>query len=168
MKTIFDSRGNFYPPEKAKLDFGQFKEWFVDDFDAASSRKAIFEEYKRFLLDFRQTVTNDFVQWINGSFVSNKANPGDIDFVTLIDHQTFRRHEAIIEKQFTLWGAMRNYKNLDAYTIKLFPEGHREHVLTKSDLLYWKDWFGHTQLNRAKRSFPKGYVEIQFDENTII
>lgn len=168
METIFDSRGNFRPYEKTNVTYAQLQEWFVESFDANSTRFEIFEEYKRFLTDFRQMVSLKFDHWINGSFVSNKLNPRYIDFVTIIDYQTFRQHEAVIERQFTLWGAMRNYKNLDAYTVKVFPEGHREHVLTRSDMLYWQNWFGQSKLNRAKRSFPKGYVEIHFDENTII
>jgi len=43
-----------------------------------------------------------FVQWINGSFISNKQNPGDMDFVTLMDFSTFNQHQNAIENEFTL------------------------------------------------------------------
>lgn len=168
MHTIFDSRGNYFPYKKNRLTFAEFKKGFVTDFNAESTRHAIFEEYRRFLTDFKKSVSSNFIQWVNGSFISNKLNPKDIDFVTLVDYQTFRKHESAIEKQFTLWGTKKYYLSIDAYTIKLFPENHKEYVLTQSDLIYWQDWFSHTQLNRAKLSFPKGYVEIHFDENTII
>jgi hypothetical protein len=168
MEKIFDTRGNLIPYEKTRLPFSRFKELFVDDFGENSTRMPIFEEYTRFLNDFRRLIITDFVQWVNGSFISEKLNPRDIDFVTLIDYQTFRLNESVIESQFTLWGVKRNYSNLDAYTIIMFPEGHNEYFMTHSDQLYWQDWFSRTKLNRSKRSFPKGFVEIHFDKNTII
>ena len=35
-----------------------------------------------------------------GSFITTKANPGDIDFVMLIEHETFDRQERLIERRF--------------------------------------------------------------------
>lgn len=127
----------------------------------SETRRSIFEEFLKFQANLKALLNEGFTQWINGSFVSSKLNPNDIDFVTLLDFRTFNKHQDAIEKEFTLWGATRHYHNLDAYTVKVFPEDHPEGVLTKSDLVYWGNWFGRTKPNRSKITFPKGFVEVQ-------
>ena len=84
MELTFDIRGNLMPYEKVRLTLSEFEELFVHSFDKQSTRYEIFENYSKFISDFKKEITPHFIQWVNGSFVSNKKNPNDIDFVTLI------------------------------------------------------------------------------------
>lgn len=123
----------------------------------------IFENYCRFLDDFQAQVTPNFIQWVNGSFVTNKENPADIDFVTILDFKTFEESEQFIEKQFRIRGA-RNAYGVDAYTVRKYPEGHPKHLLYQHELIYWNNWFSSTKKNKAKMKFPKGFVEVIFGD----
>lgn len=161
MDVSFDIRGNLKPYEKIELTLAEFKEIFVDSFEEDSSRHQIFEQYQKFLKDFSEQVTDDFEQWINGSFVSSKRNPKDIDFVTIIDYSIFEQKEALIEQQFRLVGAQKMYQ-LDAYTVRRYPVEHKHYSIYKGELAYWEHWFGQTKKNRAKIKFNKGFIRILF------
>ena len=118
-------------------------------------------QYLTYINDFKRDVTPNFIQWINGSFVSRKENPKDIDFLTIIDFQIYEAKAKLIDNQFRNPIAKAKYI-LDAYTLKSYPLGHKNHYITECDLLYWENWFGRTKMNRAKKKFSKGFIQIQF------
>ena len=160
----FDERGFLYPYQKIKLTMEEFEAMFVKGFAQSTTRQRLFENYKTYVRDFKALLTPNFTHWINGSFVTRKTNPRDIDMVTLIDHQTDLEKEKTIGERFVNRRAIEIY-GVDAYTLTVFPEGHRQHIQTQSDMLYWNDWFGRSWSNRTGIRYPKGYVEIQFSEN---
>lgn len=136
MELSYDIKDNLCPYERTSITFQVFKSTFVDPFGQDSSRHLIFEKYQQFLSDFSKQITPNFVQWINGSFISNKKNPGDIDFVTIIDHQIFEKKESFIEQKFRLLGAKEKYL-VDAYTVRKYPEDHRKYSIYHGELVYW-------------------------------
>ncbi|MCB0425685.1 MAG: hypothetical protein KDD13_13725, partial [Mangrovimonas sp.] len=92
MKLKFDSRGNLIPYEKIELSFDEFESFYIDNFEGLNEiRKEIFENYQTYLSDFREQISEDFIQWVDGSYITRKANPRDIDFVMMIEHETFDR-----------------------------------------------------------------------------
>lgn len=164
MDLSFDIRGNLKPYQKNSLSLKEFKTYFVDTFDDIDQkRRQIWENYETFLKDFQLEVTPTFTQWIDGSFVSTKSHPSDIDFVTLIDYTIYEKYEKLIEEKFRMQHAKNYYKFIDAYTIKIYPENHQKHFITEYDLLYWERWFMETKKNRNKMRFPKGFIEIKFE-----
>ena len=131
MKLKFDSRGNLMPYEKIELNFDEFQDLYIKDFSGLNeTRKEIFEDYQTYLKDFEEQISEDFIQWIDGSYITTKVKPRDIDFVMLIEHETFDRHE--------------------------------QYFVTEYDLVYWRGLFTETKRNRAKKKFPKGFIEIKF------
>jgi len=161
MKLEFDNKGYLIPYEKIEVSLPQFEEFFVKSFSPESSRHGIFENYKKFIYDFSKEVSPNFTHWVDGSFVTNKMNPNDIDFTTLIQHQTYKSNRELIDSKFRLKGGKTNY-NVDAYTVEVLPEEHKKYSICKIDLVYWDNWFSKTKKNWAKKSFPKGYIEIKF------
>jgi len=161
MKLAFDIKGNLTPYERTELTLDEFKNIFVDSFEPDSTRFQIFENYLQFLDDFQKEITSDFIHWINGSFVSNKKNPKDIDFVTLINHEIYRKKRNLIDDKFRLKKAKELYK-VDAYSLEIYKEDHKKHLICKSDLVYWDTWFSKTKKDWKKKTYPKGYVEINF------
>ena len=165
MKLEFDPRGNIMPYEKIELSFDEFQDFFIVSFEGLNEiRKEIFEDYRTYLNDFKEQVSEDFIQWIDGSYITTKANPRDIDFVMLIEHETFDRHERLIEDRFRRHKAKQEYGKVDAYTVKMYPQGHERYFVTEYDLVYWRGLFTETKRNRAKKKFPKGFIEIKFGE----
>ena len=163
MSLEFDERGYLKPYGIVNITLDEFIAFFVDAFPATSSRHSIFQRYRQYLEEISAQVNGSFEQWINGSFVTDKENPKDIDFVTFIDHTIFAHKENLIEEQFRLEGARRRY-NLDAYTVRVYPEDHPKHTIFEGESAYWTNWFGQTKKNRAKMKFKKGFVRIYFQD----
>ncbi|MEZ4884350.1 MAG: hypothetical protein R3E32_06375 [Chitinophagales bacterium] len=161
MELTFDIRGHLIPHNRIEVSLDQFEEIFVSLFDTDSTRTHIFQEYLRFLKDFKEEITENFTHWIDGSFVTTTKNPRDIDFVTLIHHVDYEQKRELIDHKYRLKQAKEDY-GVDAYTVEVFSKEHEKHLICRSDLLYWDEWFRKTKRNRAKRSFPKGYIEIKF------
>lgn len=162
MELEFDIRGYLRPYKRVKLDSEEFKTFFVDPFDENSERHEIFKNYEKYTYDFSKKITPNFTQWINGSFVSKKKNPNDIDLVNLVDYKLTVEKEEIIRSAFLNSSVLKNY-GIDAYLVAIYPENHKLHSWTVSDLLYWNHWFSKSKMNKAKKHFPKGYIEINFN-----
>lgn len=157
----FDIKGHLTPYERTVLSIEDFEDIFVNSFDESSTRLKIFENYKRFIETFKAEVTPNFKQWINGSFVTNKPNPKDIDFVTIIPHDIYNQKRDLIDGKFRLRGAKQVFE-VDAYTIETYPKNHKNYSISKIDLVYWDNWFSKSKRNRHGKTFPKGYIEIVY------
>jgi len=163
MKPSFDIRGNLKPYERIKLDVQDFKSTFLDSFDEDSTRHDLYDRHLDYIENFRDKVTGNFTQWINGSFVTNKKNPNDIDFVSLVDFSVAIEREDIIRREFIRNDALKRY-GLDAYLLIVYPEDHKLRNHTKLDILYWNDWFTKSRKDKRGKRYPKGYVELEFKE----
>ena len=87
MELAFDLRGNLQPYKKVNLSLAEFEDFFVNRLPNNSRRKYIFDRYLDFVRDFSEQVSQQFTQWVDGSFVTVKEHPNDIDFVTFVDYQ---------------------------------------------------------------------------------
>ena len=161
MELNFDQRGNLQPCEKITLTLDDFEDFFVGKFPQNSIRKQIVDNYLNFINNFSTQVTTQFIQWIDGSFVTAKEHPRDIDFVTFVSYEIFEAKEKLIHDNFRLAGARKTYE-VDAYTVRQYPEDHSKYMLYQSDWVYWYNWFSQTKKNRAKKKYPKGFIEIKF------
>ena len=102
MKVNFDKKGNLTPYKKVELNYQDFKKLFVDSFEKDSTRKGLFNIYENYTLEFRNKISLTFTQWINGSFLTNKKNPRNIDLVSLVDYRIVERKESLIRNQFLM------------------------------------------------------------------
>lgn len=121
--------------------------------------------YHNFLNYFDQIsslLEYDFSIWIDGSFISKKENPNDIDLVTIIDFRDYDFNKSIFETRFQPANVRKEF-GVDGYIIRKYPKKHPKHFFTHSDSLYWKSLFGKTKVNRAKKQFPKGIIQLNFD-----
>ena len=82
--------------------------------------------------------------------------------VNLLDYQIVEEKESLIRAEFIRKSAYERY-GIDAYLVILYPESHKLHSWTKSDLLYWNDWFTKSKMDKRRKRHPKGYLEIKFD-----
>ena len=164
MEVKFNVRGHLMPYKKVGLTLSQFERIFVEEHGSESKRAKLFDNFKAFTTDFSEKISQKFTCWINGSFVSQKSSPRDIDFVILLDYQIVEEKKAIIKSNFLNADSLKEY-NLDAYIVKIYPEEHDNYKYTKSDLSYWNDWFTKGKKNRAGVRPPKGYVEIEYKSN---
>ena len=151
----FDASGHLTPYIVLETTLDAFEAVFVDGFPESHTRRRIFGLYLGYVEELRGIVGGGFVQWVDGSFVTRKVNPGDIDFVTFLNADVYARHEQRIEE-------LRQRRCLpnsltDGYFVNVYPEGHPRRSWYESDRLRWRHDFG-TSL--AKR--PKGIVQLNF------
>lgn len=95
----FDEYGNLTPYKIMEIDLATFEAYFVTAFPKSKTRKRLFENYLRYIYRFQDKVFPFFEQWINGSFVTKKENPKDIDLITFLDYKIFeKRGDKVLDK----------------------------------------------------------------------
>jgi hypothetical protein len=151
----FDKNGNLYPYKVIEADLEMFEQMFVSDFPLSISRKRIFENYLIYLENLKNTVESPFYQWIDGSFVSNKTNPKDIDFVSFLDFEIYRKNEKDISKLLNL--RFNKLNATDGYFVEVFPEGHKRFNSFQMDKIEWLHTFGTSRLFENK-----GIIQLNF------
>lgn len=155
-KTIpeFDSNGNL-PPGFFSPTLEEFKYRFVDEFYDSNTRKDIFigyTEYCQKLIDLDAAK----IQWVDGSYITKKADPGDIDFATHINPMELSEEDK--QRLFVLLD-IKNMKiayKCHPFPIWIYPKDEpRLYDNYQKKLDYWSKWFGHDRLKN-----PKGIIEF--------
>ncbi len=129
-------------------------EQFVSRF-SSTRRQAIFEEWKayneRLLLALK---VPKLVQWLDGSFITSKQNPNDLDLVTFvpISHYT-SGVDWLIDYYSTV---SLHDKGLDAFMCPVYPTNHDDYSTYLGYRDYWQHLFGHSKNNTDE----KGFLEV--------
>ncbi len=123
-----------------------------------------FESFKKFNQDLYQLTNQPYIQWIDGSFVTNKFSPGDIDVVSFLDFRLLENDKNELQINFGKQSSSRNYPFVDAYLLADYPAEHPFCKVFQSDKAYWFDHFGHTRFNRNKVRFKKGIIELSIEK----
>lgn len=108
--------------------------------------------------------------WLDGSFISGKANPGDVDMTPVIDAVRSSPDPAILEDIEDVWitpkhrwkrtpvPGLGRAVELDVYGVVKVPDGHPAYSAYVASRGYWDDWW---QRSRATgQALVKGYVEV--------
>ena len=155
----FDENGNLYPYESIEVDLDTLERYFVTAFPNSQTRKRLFENYLRYIYRFQDEVFPFFEQYINGSFVTKKENPKDIDIVTFLDFEVYQKRE----KSNTLdkfWSFSLEDEGIDAYLVEDFPENHPEFMVTKLSKIRWVELYSSDKPKIHK----KGFLKIIFEK----
>ena len=78
----------FLPPGRHLARVRDVRKRFVDQFPESVSRSPIFKQW----VELRSALRSQgcfLYQWLNGSFITDKQNPSDIDIVTFFDGVAF-------------------------------------------------------------------------------
>jgi hypothetical protein len=161
----FDERGHLV--ESYELNVMQFKELFVDKWHRdTSTRLNIFDVFEKYVEDFQTMITPDFNMWVNGSFVTQKGNPRDIDFVSFIDYTIYFKEVKLIDNQFGKYGTENHYGLLlDGYVSPIYPQEHEDFFTTQANEAYWRTQFSYTKPDRHLKKYSKGFIKIKFTDN---
>ncbi|WP_435405283.1 DUF6932 family protein [Mycolicibacterium hippocampi] len=104
--------------------------------------------------------------WVGGSFVSDKDQPGDIDFTALIDGAASTPDPAAI-RDWTNPGKkwarqihpdVGRLLRLDAYGIVKYPDGDPRLQSYHELRGYWDDWWQRSR--KTGQSLSRGYLEV--------
>lgn len=157
-KLSFDKHGYLQPYHPIEVDLDTMKSFFVDAFPKSEKRKVLFDNYLRFLYRFQDDVFTYFEQWINGSFISKKENPKDIDLVTFLDYSIYEKRGDKILDQF--WKFSLEGQFLDSYIVKAYPENHPNYSVYLSERNLWQDRYG-----TDREENPKGFLKLIFQKS---
>ncbi len=155
----FDNHGNLFPYEPIEVDLDTLEAYFVTAFPKSQTRKRLFENYLRYIYRFQDEVFPFFEQYINGSFVTKKENPKDIDIVTFLDYTVYEKRE----KSKTLdkfWAFSLEDKGIDAYLVRDYPTNHPFNIETQQ----WKDYWSKLYSNNRNTTPSKGFLKITFEK----
>lgn len=76
------------------MSLAELKEVFVNSFPNSETQHTIFASYCQFVEDFTREICPVFTHWIDGSFITNKLNPNDMDFVVHVEDLMFETNVA--------------------------------------------------------------------------
>ena len=129
----------------------EFEKYFVIN----EHREILFDNFLKFTEKLKKLGIDNFHQWIDGSFVTKKISPNDIDVVSFIETKTFKRNE----KELLLLSKM--FQNIDCYFVEVFSSEDKKYYITQTDTSYWYNLFQGTRKPRVK----KGFVQINFENH---
>lgn len=155
----FNHSGLLVPDNKINSTVQELENEFVLNIQSVK-RKEIFDAYVKYNEDFKKLCNlEELPQWINGSFVTKKKNPGDIDLVTFLDYETIQQLGSKLD-DFKFPNSEIIY-GVDAYIIEVYPKNHKCRIRYISDKAYWLDRFTKTRRIRGNK-LSKGFLEIKY------
>lgn len=159
MNLEFDKNGFLIPYTKIACNLETLEHIFVENFPKSETRRILFNNYLRYIHDFKGRITRNFTQWVNGSFISQKQNPKDIDFVTFLDYETYENKIDYLDR---FWSFSLEDKGLDAYFVKIYPEEHKDFEEMEKQKMDWLELYGTTRKNQDNTILHKGFIELKF------
>ena len=164
-KIQFDQSGHLTPYEIIEIDLKTFQNYFVNNMENSEHRNILFQDYINYTKELNKIVTNKYFQWINGSFVTQKNKPADIDLVSFIDYRIIEKHQKeLIDFIYPL--SKKNF-NVDGYIVKLYTDNSKNSIFSKSDTLYWLHHFQKTKPNKNGEKFYKGFIKIDLSHENL-
>lgn len=152
----------FLPAGRHPCTVEEVETSLVDAIGASSSRRLIFDWWRMHRASLRHLMPYG-PQWVDGSFVTTKVDPGDVDLMTILDGPAFDALaievrwlvKSLVSGQYT-----RAFWRCDSYPVFRYPSGHPLHDAGEAALAYWADWWGHTRDTDPGGKQPKGYLEV--------
>ncbi|HLG02636.1 MAG TPA: hypothetical protein VI731_03515 [Bacteroidia bacterium] len=154
----FNSKGHLKPSGLIHSTIDEMKEILVDGFDS-ETRLVHFQNFLKYSHELKQLLGGmKLTQWIDGSFVTKKLNPKDIDLVTFVKHNLIKK----TGQKLAPFKAGKSWETfgVDAYIIEIHPEGSKTQMFTDLDKAYWNNQFLMSVRNRKGERFQKGFLEI--------
>ncbi|CAM3245122.1 hypothetical protein NODU109028_06275 [Nocardioides dubius] len=154
---MLDANG-LLPTGLVKVTAEQVHEHFVVPFAASKTRQRLYDQW----LLHRQAVAVIVPierQWVNGSYVTGKVDPGDIDVVTFIDGDALNALDA--PQQAILSDLMdghstRDRWGIDAFLVPTYAEGHPDRTAARKAEGYWRRMW----TNVKGTTLTKGFLEV--------
>jgi len=152
----FNSDGLIEPGIHA-LKFDEFYDVFVSQFTTSERRQEIFDS----LVDFLKSLTAAYkIQevWLDGSYVTEKINPNDIDLVVFFEVEDYIKIKSD-------WNRIRAHVNIDPYCEVALNDHTKKHLNEQTYYYfvnqrnYWRGQFGFDRVDN-----PKGIIKITIQD----
>jgi uncharacterized protein DUF6932 len=146
------------PPGRHKATKDEIETVLVEGFQESTTRRPLLDQALE-LLDAVQKIVPVSAFWIDGSFVTTKEDPGDIDLVSHLDGEALDALKPI--DQMLLGGLVsghwsRDRSGCDSFFVSVYPAGHSANAEYEKTAAWWDSFFGQDRSGNAK-----GYVELE-------
>lgn len=147
MMFTFDDNGYLSPNQIIDTDIQSFETAFVTN----EQRFMLFTDLQSYMTKLKKTLNSPFRMWIDGSFVTQKNLPNDIDLVTFVNAPNYFYNES------ALWSILNEHKHLDAHYCIIYPFNHRLRRTTDWDIENYKELF-----LSDRQKIKKGLIQLNF------
>jgi hypothetical protein len=153
----FDKYGHLLPYEIQELTIDEFQYFFVDKLGDKVHRTQLYGQFLRFNSDLKEIFKGSFYQWIDGSFITTKEFPNDIDVVTFIPLDVMNKNLSSIYKFREI--SLTIYK-VDAKFAPICKWNHRSYLESKKQESYWYELFSTSRKDIFGTRQPKGIIKL--------
>lgn len=138
------------------LPIRELKRVCVVGFPLSKTRRKIFRNLIAVVQRLRASGVIGAV-WIDGSFMTQKIDPEDVDVVLRLEAITYNNGSQAI-KDAVNWfaGNLKAAHGCDSYHFFVFPVGHPNHAFGQQMHSYWRGQFGFDRDDK-----PKGVAVIE-------
>jgi hypothetical protein len=153
--------GDRLEPGRHEATLAEIEAVFVAGFPASTRRGPLFDSF-RALRAAMMRVVPIREQWVNGSFVTDKSEPGDIDLVTIFDGETVDALDpasVVLLKGLVADKVSQQLHGCDSYYVGYYADGSPHRTVYLDARAYWESWFG-----ADRTGAPKGYVVVVDDD----
>jgi len=153
----FNANG-YLDPGLHNMSLAQIEVAFVTAFPHSSTRKTIIAGYRKHSAEI-EAIASTFEQFLNGSFVTNKNDPSDVDLVVFIEASVVDNLSPSDKDKLKLLLAgpvTKASHKCDAYFCPVYPSGHPASAAARLKRKYWMGEFGFDRQDQ-----PKGIVHIE-------
>lgn len=154
---MLDANG-LLPTGLVKVTAEQVHEHFVVPFTTSTTRQRLYDQW----LLHRQAIEAIVPierQWLNGSYVTGKVDPGDVDAVTFIDGEAVDAldppRQAILA-DLTAGHSTRNRWGVDSFMVATYAEGHPDRAAARKVEGSWRRMW----TNVKGSTLTKGFLEV--------
>jgi hypothetical protein len=146
------------PTGLSKVTVEQVHEHFVVPFTTSTSRQRLYDQWLMHRQAIEVLVPIER-QWLNGSYVTNVINPGDIDVVTFIDGEALNGLDApqqAILADLTDGHSTRDRWGIDSFLVPTYAEGHPDRLAARKAEGSWR----RIWTNVKGSTLTKGFLEV--------
>ena len=139
----------------------ELRELCVDGFPLSNTRDTIMRGLEEVVNTLRANdIAGDL--WINGSFVTEKIDPNDVDIVLFVDGE-FLENATPEQKQAINWlsSDLKGSYRCDSYTSVRWPESSARHWEGEYWRAYWTRQWGFDRSDAP----AKGIVVVSLEED---
>ena len=115
-------------------------------------RRLLLVELHSFISDVKILLPDDTKIWVDGSFITNKILPNDIDLVIFVNTSVYQENYYLLKK------IRIKYSNIDAYFVEVFPKDHKKYQYGELDKIEFLHLFSK---DRKRRN--KGFIELKIN-----
>jgi hypothetical protein len=154
------SKEGLLPTGRHRATLAEIEIAFVDGFPTSATRSVLLESFS-YVREAIRRVVPIREQWLNGSFVTSKLHPGDIDVVTMfagedldaLDGPAWALLRGLVSDKTSQW-----LHGCDSYQLTYFASESEHHSIYLGAAAYWDGLFGHDRDGKSK-----GYISVVDD-----